>query len=113
VPANKKNYKRIVVSYRNLTDAQLELLNEQYPLGWRDHVIKVSRSAEDFFFAVMMETRDTSYLVKVDVEIDSREKLENDPTLFGNRDTADAEDEEDDSRLPTKIDETLADEDTE
>jgi hypothetical protein len=49
----------------------------------------------------------------VDVEIDSREKLENDPTLFGSRDTADTEDETEDDRLPTKIDETLADEDTE
>jgi hypothetical protein len=102
--------KHIAVSYRNVSPDVLKLLHLQYPLGWRDHIIKVNKSETDFFFAVTLDTPEISYLIKVDVEIDSREKLEEDRELFGT-DEALSEDESD--RLPSKEDEEIADEDTE
>ncbi|GHT66414.1 hypothetical protein FACS189452_02260 [Bacteroidia bacterium] len=102
--------KHIAVSYRNVRPDVLKLLHLQYPLGWRDHIIKVNKSETDFFFAVTLDTPEICYLIKVDVEIDSREKLEEDRELFG---TDEALNEEETGRLPSKEDEEIADEDTE
>jgi hypothetical protein len=67
-----------VVSYKNLSPDLQELLRLKYPTGWNDYVIKVNKSETDFFHAVMLETDETSYLVKVDVKIDTHPKDDDD-----------------------------------
>ncbi|MGL4907910.1 MAG: hypothetical protein ACRC3G_01080 [Bacteroidales bacterium] len=84
--------RRLVVSYKNLTPELLDLLKQKYPQGWNDHVMKINKSATDFFYAVMLETPDTSYLIKVDVKIDSTVKDDDEDTLID--DDADQSDDD-------------------
>lgn len=63
--------KRIVVSYKNLPKDVLQLVHEKYPKGYSDYIIKVDKGNGDFFHAFMLETEDTSYLIKVDVKVDT------------------------------------------
>jgi len=62
--------RRLVVSYKNLTEELKEQLNNQYPHGYGGHLIKVNKSDHKYFYAVPFETEDTKYLVKIDVKID-------------------------------------------
>ena len=63
--------KRLVVSYKNLKPEILELVKEKYPKGYSDYVIKVDKGNGEFFYAITLDTDDTSYLIKVDVKIDT------------------------------------------
>lgn len=81
------NKKRVVVSYNNLTPELLELFKKKYPAGYQNYVIKVTKPNNDFFFAVTLDTEDTSYLVKVNVKIDTKIKDEDDEKdFFGDND---------------------------
>ena len=74
--------KRLVVSYKNLKPEILELVKEKYPKGYSDYVIKVDKGNGEFFYAITLDTEDTSYLIKVDVKIDmNTDDVEKD--LFG------------------------------
>lgn len=74
--------KRLVVSYKNLKPDVLELVKEKYPKGYSDYVIKVDKGNGEFFYAITLDTEDTSYLIKVDVKIDmNADDVEKD--LFG------------------------------
>lgn len=63
--------KRIITSYLNLPAQVIEALNDKYPDGFENHVIKVNKGLNNYFYAVTVDYEDTSYLVKVDVSIDS------------------------------------------
>lgn len=65
------NKKRLVVSYQNLSEELLEALKKRYPTGYGDAVMKINGPNDKVFYAVMLDTADASYLVKVDVKIDS------------------------------------------
>lgn len=70
--------KRVVVSFENLSAELQEVLKKKYPYGFLDSVIKVN-TATSHFYAVTMDTEDSSYLVKVNVKIDSKsEDVDND-----------------------------------
>ena len=74
--------KRLVVSYKNLSPELLELVKEKYPRGYFDDVFKVDKGNGDFFHAITLDTEDATYLVKVDVKIDTEiEEVER--QLFG------------------------------
>ncbi|MDR1226703.1 MAG: hypothetical protein LBK47_07380 [Prevotellaceae bacterium] len=94
--------RRVVVSYKNLTEDVLELFKQKYPYGWSDYVMKINKSDADFFYAVMLETDDVAYLVKVDVKIDSRDKLDEDKDLVGG--DGDIADSPDADELPAEDD---------
>lgn len=65
-----KAKKRVVISYRNLPENLQELLKSQYPEGYTNSMIRVEKEPGNFFYAVILETDDVNYLVKVDVKID-------------------------------------------
>lgn len=62
--------KRVVISYNNLSPELQAELKKAYPLGFTDSMIRIEKGPGDFFYAVVLETADTNYLVKVDVKID-------------------------------------------
>ncbi|MDR0754269.1 MAG: hypothetical protein LBF04_02660 [Prevotellaceae bacterium] len=107
VTENKAPVKRrIVVNYNQLEPELIEVLNEKYPSGWRDYILKVEKGNGEFFHAIMLDTEDVSYLIKVSVKVDSdmRDDIEKD--LFGlghdddfmvNDETDEEYDEKDDS----------------
>ena len=69
--ASNENKKRVAISYKNLSPELLEEVKKKYPYGWTDHMIRIDKSPTDFFYAIMVETEDTSYLIKVDVKVDA------------------------------------------
>ena len=63
--------KRVITSYKNLSPELLEEVKKRYPTGWTDHMIRIEKSPTEFFYAIMLETADTNYLIKVDVKVDA------------------------------------------
>ena len=55
----------------NLPEGVLEAIHKKYPNGYADYVLKVPKGENDFFYAITVDTENTSYLVKVNVKIDS------------------------------------------
>ncbi len=92
--------KRVVISYKNLSDELLDLVKKKYPYGYTDSMIRIDKGPGDFFYAIMLETEDVSYLIKVDVKIDSKveeeeEKDYYDDDIKGAEELADESDESD------------------
>ncbi|HIS34976.1 MAG TPA: hypothetical protein IAA79_08635 [Candidatus Avirikenella pullistercoris] len=88
--------KRLVVSYKNLSEELKEILRKKYPAGFQDSMIRVDKGPNDFFYAVVLETEEASYLVKVDVKIDDNIDDEEDKEYY-NDDIEGADDIIDDS----------------
>ncbi|MFO8021837.1 MAG: hypothetical protein R6U65_05165 [Perlabentimonas sp.] len=76
------NKKKLVISYKNLSPELTKMLKNRYPFGYQDHVIKVTKPNGDYFYAVTLDTEDASYLVKVNVKIDTGPKDEDDEKGF-------------------------------
>lgn len=76
--ANAK--KRVIISYVNLSPELLEAFKLRYPHGHNDAMTRVDKPGGEFFYVVPLETEEISYLVKVDVKIDTKpeEELEKD-----------------------------------
>lgn len=77
-----KTKKRVVVSYKNLTPELLEEVKKKYPLGYTDHMIRVDKGPGDFFYAIVLETDDISYLIKVEVKVDDQIEEEEDKEYY-------------------------------
>ncbi|MDR2890834.1 MAG: hypothetical protein LBV18_04440 [Alistipes sp.] len=93
--------KRLIVSFHNLSPELQEELKRQYPLGYTDKMIRIEKGPGDFFYAVLLETADINYLVKVDVKIDDDPEEEEDKGYYdddikGAEEIADDEGDEDD-----------------
>ncbi len=74
--------KRLIVSYHNLSPELQEELKKQYPVGYTDKMIRIEKGPGDFFYAVLLETPDINYLVKVDVKIDDDPEEEEDKGYY-------------------------------
>lgn len=66
---NKK--KKLIVSYKNLSEDLLEKFKEAYPEGYKDYIQKTIKPNGEPIFVVPFETEDTSYMVKFEVKIDT------------------------------------------
>jgi hypothetical protein len=97
------NKKRLIISYQNLPVELQEELKRQYPLGYTEKMIRIEKGPGDFFYAVLLETPDINYLVKVDVKIDDDVEEEEDKGYYdddikGADDIADDGGDDDDDR---------------
>ncbi len=61
----------MIVNMENLPEGVSEAIRKKYPNGYADYVIKVPKGNNDFFYAITVDTESASYLVKVNVKIDS------------------------------------------
>ena len=101
--SDKKQKKRVVVSYKNLSPELLEEVKKQYPNGYTDNMLRIDKGPGDFFYAIVLETEDTSYLIKVDVKVDDQIEEEEDKEYYNDEikgadeliDSSDSEEEED------------------
>ncbi|MCO6495403.1 MAG: DNA primase [Bacteroidetes bacterium] len=66
--------KRIIIDYSSLPKEILEKLEELYPNGYENDVIKFPNAKGELIYAVRVETDSTIYLVKVSKQI--KEMLE-------------------------------------
>lgn len=74
--------KRVVISYKNLTPELLDAVKKKYPFGYTDSMIRIDKGPGEFFYAIMLETEDVSYLIKVDVKVDSKVEEEEDKDYY-------------------------------
>lgn len=88
--SNKK--KRVVVSYNNLSPEMQAELKKAYPLGFTESMIRIEKGPGDFFYAVVFETPEVNYLVKVDVKVDGGGHEEDDDKDFYDDDIKGADD---------------------
>jgi hypothetical protein len=63
--------KKVIVHINNVSPEILDIVHEKYPEGYQDKIFKVTKPNNDFFYAFTLDTDDTSYLIKVDVKIDT------------------------------------------
>ncbi len=89
--------KRLVVSYKNISEELREELKKSYPSGFQDAMIRVDKGPGDFFYAVDLETDDIHYLIKVDVKIDDKLEEDEEKDYYAEEDIEGAEDIADDS----------------
>ena len=82
--SEKKQKRRVVVSYKNLSAELREEVRKKYPFGYTDHMIRIDK-------AIVLETEDTSYLIKVDVKVDDQVEEEEDKDFFGDEEIKDDE----------------------
>lgn len=68
---HRNRKKKLIISYKNLSDEVRELFKECYPDGYADYLQKTIKPNGEPIFVVPLETEDTSYMVKFDVKIDS------------------------------------------
>jgi hypothetical protein len=93
--------KKLIVSYENLPSNVLEALNKKYPDGIENHLIRIDKKPGDFFYGVTIDLDDISYLVKINVAVDSNlDDLEE--KLFESHDT-------DDTIIPNIEDDAIPD----
>ncbi len=62
--------KKLIVSYKKLSQELLDTIAEAYPEGFEHLIKKFPKNAMEHFYAFPFETDDASYLIKVDVLID-------------------------------------------
>lgn len=90
----KNHKKKLIVSYKNLSDELLALFKEAYPEGHSDFVQKTIKPNGEPIFVVPLETEDATYMVKVEVKIDTtlaEEELDKD--LYGDDSDSDKSDD--------------------
>lgn len=96
--------KRMIISYANLTPELLTAFKQAYPHGHSEALIRVDKPNSDFYYVVPLETDEISYLVKVDVKIDTKPEEDLEKDYYGEEesdisgaeqiaDTADDDDE--------------------
>ena len=68
---HKNRKKKLIISYKNLTDNIRELFKDAYPDGYKDYLQKTIKPNGEAIFVVPLETEDTSYMIKFDVKIDT------------------------------------------
>ena len=68
---HRNRKKKLIISYKNLTDDIRELFKEAYPDGYKDYLQKTIKPNGEAIFVVPLETDDTSYMIKFDVKIDT------------------------------------------
>jgi hypothetical protein len=70
LPKNKGK-KNAIVSYNKIDNAlKLEMI-KKYPEGYGNYIIRYPKPNGEYFFAVPLDTKDTNYLIKVEVKIDN------------------------------------------
>jgi hypothetical protein len=57
--------KRVLVKYENLSQDLKEVINEKFPFGVEEFLMKVPKGKNDFFYAFTFDHDDIRYMVKV------------------------------------------------
>ena len=89
---HKNRKKKLIISYKNLTEEIRELFKETYPDGYQEYMQKTIKPNGEPLFVVPLETDDTSYMIKFDVKIDTgRVEEDLDKDLYGEDDQSESE----------------------
>lgn len=98
-----------VIKYEDLPSDALRALRAKYPDGWKDYVRKITKPNGEFFYSISVDTETVSYLVKVNVKIDSKTDAEKLDYSYNDDIAAKEEDEaEDEDTVYDEIEEITA-----
>ncbi len=92
--------RRIAVNFNNLSEDMQDAIRKEYPTGFTEKMMRIEKADGTFFYAVVYETDDTSYLVKIDVTIDGQaeddedKNYSDDDNIDGADEIADTEEDE-------------------
>lgn len=89
--------KRVVISYHNLSPELQAELKKKYPTGFTDSMMRIDKGPGDFFYAVVFETEQTNYLVKVDVKVDGGNDDDDEKDYYDDDEIKGADDISDDA----------------
>ncbi len=65
-----------IISFDKIEPEVLAAVQKKYPEGWRNYIKKFDKGNGTFFHAISVDFGDYSYLIKVNVKIDSLSELE-------------------------------------
>lgn len=85
--------KRVIKNIDTISDEVKEAIRAKYPDGWGNHVLRVNKGNNEFFHVITVDTADTSYMIRVNVKVDSVEELEK----LESQDSGGDSDEDDDT----------------
>ena len=71
-PEPKVEKKRLIVSYKNLQEQDMELFNTTYADGFMNYIQKIEKPDGTPMFLVPLETEEAYLMVKVEVKVDDR-----------------------------------------
>ena len=71
-PEPKVDKKRLIVSYKNLQEQDMELFNTTYADGFMNYIQKIEKPDGTPMFLVPLETEEAYLMVKVEVKVDDR-----------------------------------------
>lgn len=66
------NKKKVIISYHNLPPKVMEAFKEKYMYGYSEFISKITKPNNDVIYVVPLDTEDASYMVKIDVKVDSK-----------------------------------------
>ena len=88
----------LVISFKNLSPELQEEVKKQYPYGFSEKMMRIDLGPEKFFYAVPFETEEVSYMVKINVKIDTKVDEEDEKDYYEeDQELSDAEEIEDES----------------
>jgi hypothetical protein len=87
--------KKVIKNIDNISDEVKEAIRTKYPDGWGNHVQRVNKGNNEFFHVITVDTADTSYMIRVNVKVDSVEELEK----LENQDSNDGGADDDDDTI--------------
>lgn len=67
----RNHKKKLIVSYKNLSEELKALFKEAYPDGHKDFIQRTDKPNGEPIFCVPLETEDTTYMIKFEMKIDS------------------------------------------
>jgi hypothetical protein len=73
---------RKVIKYADLPEDAAKALTHKYPGGWRDFVRKITTPNGETFYAIDIDSESGSYLVKMNVKVDSKSFIEKNSQSF-------------------------------
>ncbi|MBR1793631.1 MAG: hypothetical protein IJ764_08360 [Bacteroidales bacterium] len=85
----KRTKKKLIISYKNLSEDLKLFFKESYPDGYKDYIQKITKPDGEPLFVVPMETEDTSYLIRFDLKIDTLQAKDLDKEMFDSDDKGD------------------------
>jgi hypothetical protein len=84
--------KKLIISFEKLSPELLKLFHDTFPTGCEESLKRIPKPNGEYFYAVQLESEDTSYLVKMPVKIDDGFSEEEEKDIFGGEELPGADD---------------------
>lgn len=95
--------KKLIISFEKLSPELLKLFHDTFPSGCEDSLKRIPKPNGEYFYAVQLESEDTSFLIKMPVKIDDGFSEDEEKDIFGGEELPGADDisSDDDSEEDT------------